>query len=549
MNRVHAAHRAVLVVAAALLGACGGGSSNSTSMSSPPPPPPPVPPGPTLDPAYLASAQSPFANGCDGVAANGTVYVNAEVEPYVVVDPGNPQHLVAVWQEDRWSNGGSRGIIAAVSTDSGHTWTRQALPFTRCGGGNPGNGGDYERASNPWITIGADASVNVIAIAFSGLTLAAGSTSAVLTARSTDGGTHYGAVSVLIADGQTAFNDKDAITADPTDGRHVYAVWDRLDNQGFGPSYLARSSDGGATWEAAHAIYDPGLNNQTISNAVVVLPNGTAVDMFLEIDTVGTQLPMHIGVIRSTDNGTSWSAPIKVADDFSIGTIDPDTGMSIRDGMLIPEVAVGPGGKLYVVWQDSRFSGGARDGVALSQSSDGGLTWSAPAMVNASGGVAAFAPIVHARADGIIGVAYYDFRPNTATLTTLLTDFWLARSADGVTWKENQIAGPFDLDLAPIVKTPGSGPFLGDYQGLGSAGNLFEPLFTQTNNDMANRTDIFAAPAVSETGGVSSFGVATAPRNPPGETYQPGAQLRQRTTDSVRAALQQRLPHADARGR
>jgi len=543
MNRVLAAQRAVLIVLIALLSACGGGSSNSNSMSSPPPPPP-VPPVPTLDPAYLASAPSPFPNGCDGAAATGTVYVNAEVEPYVVADPGNPQHLVAVWQEDRWSNGGSRGIIAAVSNDGGRTWTQQALPFTRCGGGNPGNGGDYERASNPWVTIGADGGINVIAIAFSGFVLAAGSTSAVLSVRSTDGGVHYGAASVLIADGATAFNDKDAITADPTDAHYVYAVWDRLDNNGFGPSYLARSSNGGASWEAAHAIYDPGANNQTISNAVVVLPNGTAVDMFLEIDSVGTQLVMHTGVIRSTDNGSSWSAPIKVADDFSIGTRDPDSGAAIRDGMLIPEIAVGPGGKLYVVWQDSRFTGGARDSVALSQSNDGGMTWSAPVPVNGNTGVAAFAPVVHVRGDGVIGVAYYDFRPNTTAATTLLTDFWLARSADGSTWRDSQIAGPFDLDLGPIVTTPGAGPFLGDYQGLASTGNLFEPLFTQTSSSAANRTDIFSAPAVSEAGAVSSFGVASTPRSALGETYQSEEQLRQRTSESIRASLQQRLPHA-----
>ncbi len=289
---------------------------------------------------YLASAVSPFTNGCDGVAANGTVYVNAEVEPYVAADPLNSQHLVAVWQEDRWSTGGARGIVAGVSNDGGKNWTRHALPFTRCGGGTPANGGDYERASNPWVTIGPDGTANVVAIAFNGLVLAAGSKSAVLAARSTDGGNTWNATGTLIVDADIAFNDKDAITADPTDAHFVYAVWDRLTSDNVGPTYFARSADGGATWQPARAIYDPGVTNQTISNALVVLPNGTLVTMFLELDaTSATTFTAHIAVIRSSDGGATWSAPIKVADSLSVGTRDPDTGALIRDSTLIPEIA------------------------------------------------------------------------------------------------------------------------------------------------------------------------------------------------------------------
>lgn len=494
---------------------------------------------------YLASAASPFASGCDGVAAVGTVYVNAEVEPYVAVDPQNGQHLAAVWQEDRWSTGGSRGIVAGVSSDGGHTWTRHALAFTRCGGGNAANGGDYERASNPWITIGPDGTVNVLALGFSGAVLAAGSASAVLAARSTDGGTTWGASSTLIVDHDIAFNDKGAITADPTDAHLVYAVWDRLVSDNTGPTWFARSTDGGATWQAARPIYDPGANNQTISNAIVVLPNGTLVDMLLELDaTSATTFTSHIAVIRSTDNGATWSAPVKVADNLTVGTRDPDTGTVIRDSALIPEIAVGAGGKLFVVWQDSRFSNGVRDGIALSQSNDGGLTWSAPTQVNGSGTVAAFGPMVHVRGDGVVGVTYYDFRPNTTATATLLTDCWLARSASGTTWVESQIAGPFDLALAPVVTTPGSGYFLGDYQGLGSSGNLFEPLFVLTTSDAGNRTDVFAAPAVSGTGSVSAAVAAGPPPGGGAEVFAPTPEVRQRVSDNIMRARRERLPGA-----
>jgi hypothetical protein len=105
---------------------------------------------PFVDPQYLASAASPFAPGYDGQAATGTLYVNAEVEPYLAVNPANANHMIGVWQQDRWSDGSARGMIAAVSRDGGLSWSRQALPVSRCGGGTVANGGDYARATDPW---------------------------------------------------------------------------------------------------------------------------------------------------------------------------------------------------------------------------------------------------------------------------------------------------------------------------------------------------------------------------------------------------------------
>jgi hypothetical protein len=172
-----------------------------------------------------------------------------------------------------------------------------------------------------------------------------------------------------------------------------------------------------------------------------------------------------------------------------------------------------------------------------------GLIWSGPARVTRDAAVSAFAPMVHVRGDGVIGVTYYDFRPNTTSTATLLTDYWLARSADVMTWLENQVAGPFDLNFAPVVSTPGSGDFLGDYQGLTSGGTLFQPLFTQANDgNTVNRTDIFAAPAVSATGGVSTLPVAAAPSTAPAaEAFVVTAELQKRVSDNLAQAIQRRL--------
>ena len=465
-----------------------------------------------LDPQYRASAPSPFTAGCDGAAAIGVLYANAEVEPSLAINPINTRNWIASWQEDRWGSGGARGVVIGSSNDSGVTWTQRSLPFTRCGGGTPANGGDYERTSNAWMSVSPVGTAHVAALAFDGGVLQPGSVSAVLASRSTDGGQSFGPTSTLILDGAGAFNDKVAITADAATPQYVYAVWDRLDVSNFGPTYFARSRDDGRTWEPARSIFDPGLNNQTISNAIVVLPNGMLIDMFVEIiGTANGGFTSSIAIIRSSDNGTSWSAPIKVADDFSVGTHDPETGAAVRDSALVPAITSGPGGVMYVFWQDSRFSSGARDAIVVSRSTDGGSTWSAPARVSADAAVAAFTPAGTVRADGTVGVTYYDLRPNTADRATLWAAYWLARSTDGATWQETQVAGPFDLDLAPLSTTSAAGYFLGDYQSLLSVGTTFIPMYVTTNvGDTGNRTDVFVAPAVSVPAATASASVPKA---------------------------------------
>src|SRR5919199_1719242 len=70
-------------------------------------------------------------------------FPDAEVEPFVAVDPTNGLHLVASFQQDRWNDGGSSGLTNVVSTDGGKTWTlaRQQPTFSICAGATPGSAG------------------------------------------------------------------------------------------------------------------------------------------------------------------------------------------------------------------------------------------------------------------------------------------------------------------------------------------------------------------------------------------------------------------------
>jgi hypothetical protein len=437
----------------------------------------------------------PFADGCDRVPATGTAYAGVEVEPHVAVDPQDPLHLIGAWQQDRWSDGGARGLRTGYSFDGGLTWNVTQAAFTRCSGGNAANGTDYARASDPWVAIGPDGIAYQTAIAFNGDTFAPGSSGSVLVSRSLDGGRTWSAPATLIRDGTAAFNDKESMTADPLAPGYAYATWDRLEANGHGPTYLARTTDGGASWEPARAIYDPGGANQTLNNQIVVATGGAQANALYAFFTefvvgVNDTLTTRLAFVRSSDRGATWSGATHVTDMLAVGGYDPQNpALPIRDGADIASVASGPNGMLVAAWQDSRFSNGVRDGIAFSRSIDGGSTWSTPARINAVPATQALMPAVSVRADGTVGVLYYDFRNDTGDASTLLCDVWLATSANGSDWSELHVAGPFDMRRAPV--TP-DGLFVGDYQALTSASGRFMAFFTQAGPDAANPTDIWA---------------------------------------------------------
>lgn len=513
---------AAAFAAAALAAACGGGGSSSES-----PAPPAIPP-------VRLTGASPWADGCDGVAPTGTVYPGAEVEPHVAVDPNDPDHLIAAWQQDRWSDGAARGLRTAVSFDGGRTWTASAATFTRCSGGTPANGGDYLRASDPWVAIGPSGVVWQI-----GITTGDGvspSASAVLVARSPDGGASWEPPVTLIRDQGGPFNDKESMSADPTDARYAYAIWDRLEGN-RGPTVFARTTDGGASWEPPRTVFDPGVLRQTINNQIAVLPDGALVASFTRLDMT-LQPSAVLMAMRSTDMGATWSAPVVVAQVQARGATDPETGAPIRDAANLGTIAAGRDGRIAIVWQDSRFSGGQRDGIAYSQSSDGGLTWSTPARLNQAPAVQAFLPNVHVRGDGTIGVTYYDLRGNTPE-PSILADVWLVQSADGVTWTETHVAGPTDYATAPVAR----GYFLGDYTGLTSSGTTFVPVYAlATGGGADDRTDVFATLATRIASAKAPGAGRPAVAGPPTEAMPLTPGLETALAESVRRTLERRRP-------
>jgi hypothetical protein len=460
------------------------------------------------------------------------VFYNSEVEPQLAVDSAHPGHAVAIWQQDRFrSVGGARALVVSVTNNAndndldGAEWSTPT-PIPWFDATDP-RGAAFQRYTDPWVTIAPNGDVYAAALA---LTPSPSgpfpSHTAVLVSKSTNGGLTWSAPATLIDDQAPPgtdpidlANDKESITADPTDptGKTVYVVWDRLnhpgDSQNFNAfhglgfredAFFARTTDGGAHWDTTN-LTSFQANQSAFGNILLVEPNGDLVDAFTHGNGSGNQAAQAdqttLGVMRSTDKGQHWSNIIDGPAIETMSVTDPDTGAPVRDGEPLVSVAVDPhNGNLYAVWADARFSGLAQDAIAFSMSTNGGRTWSDPIQVNQTptnipaGNQQAFTPTVAVASDGTVAVTYYDFRNNTAA-AGLPTDYWLVHASSHLTdpssWSSDEkrlTNASFNIENAAPTSR---GYFLGDYQGLAAAGTSFYALFAQAGSTTSDPSNIF----------------------------------------------------------
>src|SRR5262249_42487566 len=83
----------------------------------------------------LITGSSPYA-ACSQFdnSLTGRTFPDAEVEPQVAVHGGT---AIAVWHQDRRSNGGARGIGVGYSRNGGASWTETPIALTACSASTP----------------------------------------------------------------------------------------------------------------------------------------------------------------------------------------------------------------------------------------------------------------------------------------------------------------------------------------------------------------------------------------------------------------------------
>ncbi len=428
----------------------------------------------------------------DGVRLAGTTLtIDDAVEPFVAVNPVHPNNIVAAWWQGQIQN-----VVAAVSFDGGSTWQRIPIPFTVCSGGLFLGVGDERLAFAP--------NGDLYAMAVVGNSLELG-TERMAVSKSTDGGLHWSAP-VLMTGETEAPNDLPVLTADPTDARLVYAVWDGSSNSSLhiGPAVFARTTDGGFTWEPARPIVQADSNHYVQFSQILVLPDGTLIDLY-ELVAQVLKHPItqtSLQVQRSTDHGQTWSpssnaitmTPLYTPSGSTL-VVDPETGQFVADPTNPSFALDRRNGNLYAVWEDGRFSNFQYNDIAFSMSTDGGVTWSAPIRANQTPlnipplNRQSFLPSIAVTADGAIGVTYYDFRFNDPS-PGLPTDYWLVQCHPSSTVAASNPAcwgsevrltdSSFNMEAAHLRF---GDLLLGDYFGLTTVGDDFVAAFAQPDHD------------------------------------------------------------------
>jgi len=138
---------------------------------------------------------------------------------------------------------------------------------------------------------------------------------------------------------------------------------------------VARSTDGGATW-AQFSTGQP-ISPSTLSNPRLAIdpstPAGVGTLYVVYQRPVGTD-PSDITFQKSTDRGLTWSAALRVNDDPA------GTSSAAVFNQTNPNVAVGPGGRVDVIWGDKRHSypgAGNYGDTYYARSVDNGATFAA----------------------------------------------------------------------------------------------------------------------------------------------------------------------------
>ncbi len=195
---------------------------------------------------------------------------------------------------------------------------------------------------------------------------------------------------------------------------HVYSMWTTFNGaNGNGKIMVAVSRDRGATFSKAIQLSTPSAT--TPGNTYVypsVGSDGTVYVAFVGGYDLNKNKVGHVYVTKSVDDGRTWgpfvlaASPVENPNGSFVNT-------SFRDG-IIENFASSPTypGHVYLTYENFDAAAGTED-VYLTQSTDGGLTWSPSTLVNDDVSTAAsdqFQPSVAAGQAGAVAVAFYDRR-------------------------------------------------------------------------------------------------------------------------------------------
>ncbi|MBI4746942.1 MAG: exo-alpha-sialidase [Acidobacteria bacterium] len=425
-------------------------------------------------PQIRAELTSPVRVSQNLVPSDRGSQAETQAEPHLAVNPINPTNLVASYQDSRFANGGAVALTYATSFDGGQTWVESVVPaLSRV------NGGPWDRASDPWVAFGSDNRVYLVSLVFQERS----PENALAVSASTDGGLTWGNP-VTVVQSIDDFNDKETITVDTSPASPfrgtVYVTWDANVFGSDGTTIrqelvLSRSTDEGRTWSDPIKIRRKGANVGVIPR---VGPDGSLYTVWAGGSIQGNRIWLFFS--KSMDGGRTWSKPKKLQEITNRGIA------GARTGEFLPSFDVDPtSGELFIGWQDARWTG--VDQATIITSRDKGETWTLPRRVSAvTDDAPCFTVSVATSPTGEVAVSYYSFANDPER--RFLTDLFLQVSTDGgKTFGAPQQVTPASFDLRFAAQARGF--FLGDYIGLAGSSAGFHLLWVGT--DLPSAVDNF----------------------------------------------------------
>lgn len=326
-------------------------------------------------------------------------------ETTVAINPANPNWIVGGGNDARL---GRYTAAYYFSKDGGQTWGDGVAPYQQ-----------YSTQADPTVAYCADGTALFAYLDYSG---GAFTPHRFISTRSTDGGVTWGAPGTIFASGGSPFADRPYITcaqAAGTNQNRAYASWTNFPNAfSSGTVRVAFSDDRGATWTGAKNVSNAGSQGSMPTagkNGVVYLffqagnaiqfnkssngagtwgsvatiatytslpepnfrrptyPSG-AVDnsggpfdgtVYVVWHSVSTGLA-DVLLSRSTNGGSTWSAPIRVHDD----------PVNNQRDQFMPWVSVDEKGTVVVKFFDRRDDpNNILQHIYVATSHDGGLTF------------------------------------------------------------------------------------------------------------------------------------------------------------------------------
>lgn len=349
--------------------------------------------------------------------------------------------IFIVWAEDLHDAPNDyQEIMLLKSTDQGVTWIHSDSDFNISYDGDP-----YNDAFDPDIAIDNNDNIYVV-----WHQRPVSDTSEIHISISTDGGDTWSGTAadryISYRSGHIASNPFIAVA--PNDD--IYVVWDERTDPNDITSYkilYGKSTDGGATFNSETADLVTSTGIRSASDAYMVIdPSGNIHVTWQATQATASPFLYEIFYTGSTDGGATWSglAGPQIVD---FGAIDGSSAFNHA-------MAVNSSGDLIAVWNETPINFNDAE-VWTSYSTDGGLTWSGndePELISFPDGHGAYNPDIAVGVgdtlfvvwnEGVASSGYYDIHLSIGDT--------LAGGATGI---ENQIELPENASLLRNYPNP-----------------------------------------------------------------------------------------------